>query len=330
MSEGRPIVHVGLHKTGTTWFQKKFYPRVSGYRFIPRELVRRTLLAESPLAFDAAEARARLQIDGDEPAIICEEDLSGVLHNGLLSLYAAKEMANQLAAIAPDAGIVLFVRSQTSLAASSYHQYLREGGTGSVHAYLFPEDYHHPGDVRPLKVPRFDFRQFEFDRLVAHYDALFGRENVFVFALEQFRKEPEKFLEDFCAKLEIERPPDIANERLNPSFRRGLLPVARAMNRFTRRSVIDKSAIAHIPYWYQARKKLLKWANRRSVFGRAPSAEQLLGQRTFRWIQQRFRDSNLALERRMGVDLHGLGYFGEDGAEIKRPERARVLQHLKN
>ena len=49
----RPIVHIGHHKTGTTWFQKKFYPRVSGYRFIPRELVRMTLLAESPLAFAA-------------------------------------------------------------------------------------------------------------------------------------------------------------------------------------------------------------------------------------------------------------------------------------
>jgi len=330
MNDQRPIFHVGLHKTGTTWFQKKFYPRVSGYRFIPRELVRVTLLAESPLAFDAAEARKRLQIDGDEPAIVCEEDLSGVLHNGLLSLYAAKEMANQIAAIAPEARIVLFVRSQTSLAASSYHQYLREGGTGSVHAYLFPEDYHHPGDVRPLKVPRFDFRQFEFDRLVAHYDGLFGRENVFVFALEQFRKEPEQFLDDFCAKLGIDRPPDVANERLNPSFRRGLLPVVRAMNRFTRRSVIDKSAIVHIPYWYQRRKKLLKWANRRSVFGSPPTAEKLLGTRTFQWIQRRFRESNLALERRMAIDLHALGYFGEDGDEIQRPERARLLQRLKN
>ena len=50
MSKRRPIFHVGLHKTGTTWFQKKFYPRGSGYRFSPRELVRLTLLAESPLA----------------------------------------------------------------------------------------------------------------------------------------------------------------------------------------------------------------------------------------------------------------------------------------
>jgi len=289
-----------------------------------------TLLAESPLAFDAVEARARLQIDGDGPAIVCEEDLSGVLHNGLLSLYAAKEMAGQLAAIAPDARIVLFVRSQTSLAASSYHQYLREGGTASVHGYLFPGDYHHPGDVRPLKVPRFDFRQFEFDRLVAHYDALFGRESVFVFALEQFRREPKRFLDDFCVKLGIERPADAASERLNPSFRRRLLPLARAMNRYTRRSVIDKNVTVHIPYWYQARKKLLKWANRRRIFGSAPTAEELLGGRTFKWIQQRFRESNLALERRMGVDLHALGYFGEDGVEIKRPERPRLLQHLKN
>jgi hypothetical protein len=66
------------------------------------------------------------------------------------------------------------------------------------------------------------------------------------------------------------------------------------------------------------------------VFGRAPIAEQLLGARTFKWIQQRFRESNLALERRMGVDLHALGYFGEDGPVIQRPERARLLQHLKN
>jgi len=330
MSRRGPIFHVGLHKTGTTWFQKKFYPRVSGYRFISRELVRLTLLAESPLAFDAADARERLQIDGETPAIICEEDLSGVLHNGLLSIYVAKEMANQIAAIAPDARIVLFVRSQTSLAASSYHQYLREGGTASVHGYLFPEDYHHPGDVRPLKVPRFDLRQFEFDRLVAHYDALFGRENVFVFALEHFRTEPDQFLDDFCAKLGIDRPAGIANEPLNPSFRRGLLPLARGMNRFTRRSVIDKSTIAHIPYWYQVRKKLLKWANRRSLFGRTPTAEQLLGTRTHRWIQQRFRESNLALEGRIGVDLHALGYFDDGATEVRRPERSRLLQHLKN
>ena len=330
MTRQRPIFHVGVHKTGTTFFQKSFYPHVAGHRFIPRELVRRTLLARSPLEFDPVAARAELRIDGAQPAIVCEEDLSGVLHNGLVSLYAAKEIASQLAAIAPEAAIVIFVRSQPSLAASCYNQYVREGGTSSVHRYLFPEDYHHPGDVRPLKVPRFDFRQFEFERLTAHYDALFGKPNVFVFAFEQFRNRPEEFLDHFCATLGIARPSGLSSEALNPSLRRAILPLARAMNHFTRRSVSDKRVIAHIPYWYRPRKKLLKRLNRLRIFGAPPSAEELLGRQTYQWIQQRFRDSNLALERRMGVDLHALGYFGDPSAEVDRPQRAPLLQHLKN
>src|SRR5438094_3185299 len=156
-SAGRPIFHVGVHKTATSWFQKFFYPRVEGHRYINRRVVRGALLGKSPLAFDAAEARRQLGLDAGPPAIVCEEDLSGILHNGgLLSNYVAKEIASQIAAIAPDSRIVLFVRSQPAMAASCYQQYLREGGTASIRRYLFPEEYLFLGTVRPLKVPRFD------------------------------------------------------------------------------------------------------------------------------------------------------------------------------
>ena len=36
----RPIVHIGYHKTATTWFQKHFYPCVRNARFVARERVR--------------------------------------------------------------------------------------------------------------------------------------------------------------------------------------------------------------------------------------------------------------------------------------------------
>jgi hypothetical protein len=78
----QPIFHVGLHKTGTTWFQKRFYPNVPGYRLVNRRLVRSTLLGTSPLAFDAVAARQALGVDEGDTAIVCEEDLSGILHNG--------------------------------------------------------------------------------------------------------------------------------------------------------------------------------------------------------------------------------------------------------
>ena len=32
------IVHIGYHKTGTTWFQKRFYPRVTSHRYIEAQL----------------------------------------------------------------------------------------------------------------------------------------------------------------------------------------------------------------------------------------------------------------------------------------------------
>ena len=327
-----PIFHVGLHKTGTTWFQKQFYPRVQGYRLVERRLVRSVLLARSPLDFDARSARSALGLDEGDPAIICEEDLSGILHNGgLVTNYIAKEIASQLHAIAPEAKVVIFVRNQTSMAASLYQQYLREGGTGSVHRYLFPEDYLHLGRIRPLKAPRFDFSALEYDRLIAHYDALFGRDRVLAFAYEQFGRDPRGFLTGFCAKLGIPMPAELDLSPINSSYRAGLIPVARCLNLFTRRSVADKSTLLHIPYWYPARKLILRGLNRSPLFGRVPPAQHLLGTSTVSWIRQRFANSNRALEERLGADLDALGYAtAAQESSVERPARSPLLQWTKN
>jgi|SRR3954447_3844700 hypothetical protein len=327
----RPIFHIGAHKTATNWFQKRFYPHVAGYRYVHRRLVRATLLGRSPLAFDAAAARRALGLDDGSPAIICEEDLSGVLHNGgLLSNYIAKEIASQLHSIAPGAQIVLFVREQASLAASCYHQYVREGGTGSVRRYLFPEDYIHLDTIRPLKVPRFDFSAFEFDRLVAHYDSLFGKENVHVFAFEEFARVPQEFLSRFCEALEIDLPEGLDLSPLNSSYRAGLIPIARTMNLFTRRSVAEKTVILHLPGWYPVRKVILESFNRIPVFGRPPPSEKLLGSEISRWIRDHFAASNRCLQTRMGIDLSELGYSTRNASDtVVLPRRPRLLRWLK-
>lgn len=327
-----PIFHVGLHKTGTTWFQKRFYPNVPGYRFVNRRLVRSTLLGKSPLAFDPATAREALGLGQGDPAIICEEDLSGILHNGgLLTNYVAKEMANQLHAIAPDAKIVIFVREQAAMAASWYQQYLREGGTASVRHYLFPEDYLFLGKARPLKVPRFDFSAFDYDRLVAHYDSLFGRNRVFVFAYEQLARDPEGFIAEFCRRLELPLPDGLDQSRLNSSYRAALVPAARLLNLFSRREVADKTTLLHVPFSFKAREFMLEKLNRLPLFGPVRSPESLLGRDTVEWIRQRFATTNRALQERMGVDLAELGYSTEVPASApSRPGRSALLKWMKN
>ena len=327
-----PIFHVGLHKTGTTWFQKLFYPNVRERRFVNRRLVRSTLLGTSPLAFDARSARQALGLDEGEPAIVCEEDLSGILHNGgLLTNYVAKEIASQLHAIAPEAKIVIFVREQAAMAASWYQQYLREGGTGSVRHYLFPEDYLFLGKVRPLKVPRFDFSAFDYDRLIAHYDSLFGRERVFVFAYEQLARDPAAFIVDFCRKLDLPLPDNLDQSRLNSSYRAALVPAARLLNLFSRREVADKTTLVHIPFSFKAREYLLEKLNRLPLFGPVRSPEALLGGETAEWIRQRFAGCNRALQERMGADLAQLGYAtGPSDGAVRRPSRSGLFKWTKN
>ena len=290
------------------------------------------MLGTSPLAFDAAAARQALGLDDGDPAIVCEEDLSGILHNGgLLTNYVAKEMANQLHAIAPEAKIVIFIREQAAMAASWYQQYLREGGTASVRHYLFPEDYLFLGKARPLKVPRFDFSAFDYDRLVAHYDSLFGRDRVFVFAYEQLARDPAAFIADFCRRLGLPFPEGLDHSRLNSSYRAALVPVARALNLFSRREVADKATLVHIPFSFKAREYLLEKLNRLPLFGPVRSPEGLLGRATVDWIRQHFAASNRTLQKRMGVDLAELGYATElADREVSRPHRSALLDWTKN
>lgn len=303
-----PIVHVGYHKTGTSWFQSSVYPSVTTHALADRRTVREVFLAGDAFDFDPAYARDRLDLDkGTRPALICEEDLSGVLHNGTASGFVAREVARRLHATMPDARIVLFVRAQGSAALSWYLQYLREGGTRSIRRYLFPELYRHLGHVRPFKLPHFDFSQLDYRGLVQRYDDLFGRERVLVLPYEALLQDSSDLLAQMGAALGVTLVAR-SNGRSNAGYRRGLVPLIRAANLFTRRSVVDKTTLVHLPYWYVVRKELFEQLNRLSLFGVRPRPEAMLGPEIMQWIAQRFHCSNRWLASRMGWDLAALGY----------------------
>lgn len=326
----RPIIHVGLHKTATSWFQARFYPFLSSHRWIDRIAVRKTLLTPA-FGFDGATARKALGLDEEtKPYVLCDEDLSGVLHNGgLMAGFLARRLAERIHLMAPEARIVLFVREPVSFAAACYQQYVREGGTGSPRRYLFPQDYRHLTKYRPFKTPRFEVSQLDATGLIAHYDALFGRENVHVFAYEDFARQPAAFLTRYKALFGLEGGPDEAGGSVNASYRRGLLPLARFLNLFTQRSVADKRVLIHIPYWYPVRKYLLKRLNSMPLFGGRPSPDTLLGPDVAAWLRGRFAESNRRLAARLGIDLEALGYV-LDARQVERPRRPAWLRALRN
>lgn len=312
----RPIVHIGYHKTATTWFQQSVYPAAASHHFVARARVQAALLDPPGLAFDPEAARALLNEGGDgRPLLLCEENLSGYIHNGGLHGFLPPAMAERIRAVLPDARIVVFVRSQAEMAAACYLQYVRGGGTHSVRRYLFPEAFLAGAYAQKFKVPRFAFDHLDYDRLVARYDLLFGRENIHVYPYEKLA-DPEAMLgrmeEDLELRLDHAR---LRFDRPNVSWGGRLLPLALFLNHFTARTVEDKKYVLNIPGFYPLRAAVLILLSR--IF-RDRARPDRLGPGLRRWIERRFAASNERL-RALRPGLLPDGLYPAGGAAAPGP-----------
>jgi hypothetical protein len=188
----RPIVHIGYHKTGTTWLQKNAFPFATSHGLVSRPAIKKYLLLPPGLTFDADVARhGLLDASGGRPPLISEENLSGGIHNGGFNGLVGPETARRLHAVFPDAHIVIGIRAQPTLIASAYSYYIDAGGTFSAHRYVFPDAYPIRGERERTK-PRFNLEHLEFDRLIAYYRTLFGPESIHIIVYERFQRDPAK------------------------------------------------------------------------------------------------------------------------------------------
>lgn len=328
----RAIVHIGYHKTATTWFQKRFYPLVENARCIPRDEVRRAFLEDTAFNFDPARARERLAVGLNETVTICEEGLSGYLHTGGLAGYLSKEMARRIKSVFPDADIVIFIRNQPSIITASYRQYVKGGGTHSLRRYLFAEDYLRGARGEIAKCPHFTFDHFEYAPLIAHYQELFGKERVHVFPYEAFRRAPAAFLEDFCSRLALEVDPEkLTQSASNRSYGLPTMWVVRFLNLLTNRTVFDKHYVIHVPYWYGLVRGVGEALNRLPGFNWFPGSEAFLGKRLAAWIAERYCRSNAAVETLTGLSLAEYGYPLEPPpADAPKPARSKLTAWMGN
>lgn len=79
----RPIVHIGYHKTATTWLQDKVWPTATSHDWIPRKVTQAALLNVPGMSFAPADAARVLGLaERTKPVLLSEENLSGYIHNG--------------------------------------------------------------------------------------------------------------------------------------------------------------------------------------------------------------------------------------------------------
>src|SRR5688572_31265244 len=148
------IVHVGLHKTASSWLQEHYLPHAQyGFWFPPLAPdSRRPVKAAGHILlwnenqrlidedeFDVSAARSRLA-EYEKPhgliPVISNERLAGhPLSNG----YDRQTLARRILLVFPQARILLVIREQNALIMSNYMQYLKYGGWHTPEGYLKPQ-----------------------------------------------------------------------------------------------------------------------------------------------------------------------------------------------
>lgn len=305
------LVHIGYHKTGTTWLQKTLFSAKSSVFFPlsptgkPKALGRHFVWDKDGNLLSPFESNKHLILEEIETAlhgkdlkhrtpVISNERLSGNPHCGG---FDTKLIADRIKDCLPNAKIFCVIREQKEMILSTYFQYLRAGGIDSLKEYLTrPYDGRRPG---------FSPSHFNYIDLISYYYQLFSVENVLVLPYEMLKNDPERFgkgIRGFVAKNSSDNADDWAisyNKRLDDS----ILPRFPFLNLFLRKSSVN----AYSPLYIPKTIKLLHATNW-IIRGNDTAYIKKLRKLIDAIIKNRYAASNKKLSGMIGMNLSQYGY----------------------
>lgn len=201
----KKIIHIGLHKTGTTYLQRCVFPYLPGYVCLTRPYTQfnrafNRLQHADDSCYDESELKTELEAFRGSNLIISDEALSGkqITFSDINKSMIARRLANAC----PDAEILLLLRDQVDNIASQYSSYVKMGGYLKMSEFIhIPRGNYTYGDYQkgegsyPSKThtPYYDSNKscihvdsYKYSNLVELYRSLFSKVHIFLY--EDFRK----------------------------------------------------------------------------------------------------------------------------------------------
>lgn len=233
----RPLVHIGYHKTASTWLQRQiFQPRMGFRPLLEQAQVDQMLITPHDLDFDYARTAATLatklkSVENSLTPVLSSENLTGHPFFGGRDSAA---LAKRLRSVVPNATILMVVRSQATILPSVYMQYLKRGGVQKPASFF--------SGSSGVNYPGFELQHFEFDRLFALYQSLFS--SVLVLTYEMLLRDPRGFAKELLSQAGCDPCPldDQQLRRVSPSPSTRAAPLLRTANHF-RRSVLNPAPL---------------------------------------------------------------------------------------
>lgn len=291
------VIHIGYHKTGTSWLQEEVFPKASNaWQPYSYEEISNRFVHTSPYVFKASEIlreiRERAPSGADAKILlISSERLSGSPHSGG---FDQRCIIQRLHKTFPNAKIVIGIREQFSCIESCYKEYVRGGGIASLEQYIRPP--------RPEHFPYFNPDFFNYYRLVKKYSNIFGNKKIGVFPIELLKLDSKRYLREIMKFSDLKI--DINQVELDP-VRVSLTPlgteIKRIANRFTMRNSLNPFPLFRIRGGHPLLMKLLTSMNDRKPF------KIDYGYR-IRGLLSSCEWENKKLVSLTGIDLFELGY----------------------
>lgn len=292
-----PIIHIGYPKTGTTWFQRVYFPYVQNATYVSRRETVEAFVRPNSLEFNSNVVRDTYKKLYSGKLIFSLEGLSGTTHNFGLNGYLTKEHAIRLKDTFPEAKIILFIRSQFDMIASAYMQYIKGGGTQSLKKYIYHKNFR---NINCLTM--FSFKHYEYHNIIELYHKLFGKENVHVFLYEDFSENNKSFLVNFSDVFGFQINLDNINyTKVNRSYRWFIRYIALVTNRFTEKKMLNKYYILHIPRWFEFSKRVLNYMNHFKIFGKYLTSRDILKEKYYNYINEYYKHSNHILVKKYNL-----------------------------
>jgi hypothetical protein len=301
------LIHVGLHKTGTTWLQDRVFVNNklgfdSPWGPMASPAVAEFMLVD-PLSFDAKATLTRL---GPDVNASREKGYIPVLsHEGLSSrpvrgTYYAPTVAGRLHEVFPNARIVIGIREQKGMILSLYRQFVRNGGVYSLKQFIGTGN--EPAGWSPLC--RLEF--FHYDRFVRCYQDLFGQDNVLVQPLELLRDDEPRYLRrllDFAGSTGS--PEDLGKAGVsNAGWGGQTLEIFRFFSRFAVRNPLGPKQ----PWSVRNAQRICYKLDKIIPKSRHAKIEKSWKAYIKDRAQSRYDESNAELARLTGLDLASMGY----------------------
>lgn len=303
-----PLIHIGFPKALSSWLQKFLFKPEHGYLNVLNSLCTQLSIID-PTPFNFSETQAlgfitqALQKHTAHKNLVPVCSAEALIGNFYCGGYNAKQNADRLHEVFPQAKILLIVREQKQLMRSLYKTLIVWGMPHTIKRLLSPRD--------TSMAPQFNLDFLRFDLATAYYQNLFGVSNVLVLPYEAFAENPREFVRTIQTHAGIE---------INAAYEK--LPWQQRLN--------TNQTLANL-YWQRLR-NLLFLSSPFNYAGLHTSTEADIHKRIARskknpfpafmdnWFEDDFRQtthhafdgqfgaSNARLQQLTGLDLKRYGY----------------------